>query len=146
MLVFSKRLVDKSWKLAFRNEVADADLVHKLSEDDRARLEDLIARTPNLMREFEASLPPPIDHAMDLALFLPDTVQFGHVQEIISREFADIAENGLTNDCILERIAGSELAAFAPLSIRNARIRFTCKDYELRDNAYVFREVRLIPC
>jgi len=142
-LIFSKRLVDESWKPAFGNELAVAEFVRVPSDEDRQRLEDFIAKNPKIIHEFEAFRPKALDHAMDLPLNVPASTGKEAVQRLIHNVFPDIGD-GLTNDGILQRIAKSELAHYAPKTVRNATLRFICKDHELRDNGYMFREVQLL--
>ncbi|GEM_PF-2917250 len=143
-LIFSKRLVDESWKPAFSAELATAEFVRALSNDDRRRLEEFIAGNPQTLQEFDAFQPKGIDHAMDLPLNVPTCVGKEGIHRLIYDVFADISEVGLTNDEILQRIAASELAGYAPKTMRNATMRFLCRDHELRSNVYVFREVQLL--
>jgi hypothetical protein len=142
-LVFSKRLVDEMWKPTFSNELSSSELVSALTDDNKRRLEEFIVKNPQTLREFEAFQPKPIDQAMDLPLNVPTSIGKEDIQHLIRDVFAGIGE-GLTNDAILQRLAASELARYAPKTIRNATLRFVCKDHELHDNEYVFREVQLL--
>jgi hypothetical protein len=141
--VFSKRLLDGTWKPAFRNEVASADLIRPLSSDDRQRLDEFLANNSQVKQQFEAFKPTAIDLRLNLSLDIPASVAKEPVLQLIQEVFADIAD-GLTNDKILERMAATTLAGFAPKTIRNATLQFVCKDHELHDNEYVFREVQLL--
>jgi hypothetical protein len=141
--VFSKRFVDEAWKPAFTNEVASADLVRPITEDDRRRLDELAVANRRVLQEFEAYQPKGIDLVRNLPLNVPTSVGREGVQRLIPDVFTGIGSRGLTNDEILERIAASELARYAPKTIRNATLRFLCKDHETRDNEYVFREVEV---
>ena len=85
-----------------------------------------------------------IDLAMDLPLNVPASVGIEGAQRLIDDVFADIGRTGLTNDEILQRIAASELVRYSPQTIRNSTLRFLCKDYELRKDEHVFREVHLL--
>lgn len=143
-LIFCKRIVDQSWKPAFTTELASDSFVHPLSNDDQRRLDEFITANPQTLEEFEAFQPKGIDRAMDLPLNVPITVGRQDVQRLIQDVFAGIGDQGFTNDEILQRLTMSELAHYAPRTIRNATLRFLCKNHELRNNEYVFKEVQLI--
>lgn len=142
-LIFVKRLVDRSWNAAYSNEMATDTFVRALPETDRQRLDEWMRKNPDLVKNFEAFNPAPINLAVNLPLYVPDQCEKEPLRLLIGEVFADIAE-GLTNDTILERIGAGGLAGYAPKNVRNATLRFISKDHEVRDNEYVFREVQLV--
>lgn len=142
-LLFVKRLVDRAWSAAFCNEMATDTFVRVLSEEDRQHLDEWIVKNPEVIKRFDAFLPAPIDLVVNLALYLPQSSEKDRVKRLVGEVFAGI-ENGLTNDTILQRLASSEFAAYAPKSIRNATLQFVSKDHEHQNGEYIFREVRLV--
>ena len=55
--VYSKRMLDKSWKPSFRNEAVSADLIRPLSGDDKRHLEEFLANNPQAVRDLRHLYP-----------------------------------------------------------------------------------------
>ena len=142
-LIFSKRLLDASWKPSFTNEMVNAEFVRPLSEADTQRLESFIAKNPQAVREFEAFKPAPIDMVMNHSLDIPSVEAKDQVRHLLRSVFNDIEERGLTGEEILKRIFNGPLAAYIPKEFDNATLRFFSRDHELRNDEYVFRSVEL---
>lgn len=143
-LVLCKRIVDESWRPTFSAEVVSDAFVHPLPGDDLRRLDEYVASNQQVLKEFEAFEPTMNDHVMDLPLNVPASVGRQGIQRLIEEVFAGIADGGVTNDEILQRIAQSDLERYATRTIRNATMRFFSKGHEIRHNEYVFREVQLL--
>ena len=118
-------------------------LVRPLSEEDRRRLDEFIIENPQTLQEFEAFQPKEVDSAMDLRLDVPASTGKDGIQRLINDAFARI-EAGLTNDEVSQRLDSSPLAPYVTVMSGNATVRFLCKNHELRNNEYIFREIQLI--
>jgi len=143
-VIFCKRLVDECWKASFTGEICDPAVVQVLSSVDRARLDDFLSKNPDILDKFSVYEPRDLDSAMDLLLIVPDSIGKNGIQSIANEVFADIEEEGLSNDEILERIDTSQLRDYVSPRVINAILRFLCKEHEIRDGEYVFRKVQVI--
>jgi len=128
----------------FTAELVNSSFVRPLSDEDREHLERFIVENPRILQEFEVFQPEGMDFVMNYRLNVPDSVVRDDIQRVVHDMFADIGDHGLTNEEILQRIAVSPLARYVSAGMSNAILQYVCKDHELRDNEYVFREARLI--
>jgi hypothetical protein len=137
-LIFAKRLVDDTWRKAFRVEVYGADLAHPLTAEQRARLDDYLTSHPDVAAEFEAYQPqvPGLIHSVGFNL--PHVPDFEERRALVNSVFNGI-ERGFTKDEILERIARSPLAPYVAVAPTNTTVRFGNIAHELRDGDFVFR-------
>lgn len=140
-IIFCKRFVDKSWKPAFIAELPI--FVHPLSDDDREHLEQFIAENPRILQDFEAFQPEQLDFVLNWPLNVPDSVGRDDIHRLVHDVFTGIGEHGLTNEEILQRITVSQLAQYVSSGMSNATLQFLCKDHELRDNEYVYRDAKV---
>lgn len=143
-LVFCKRFVDERWKKAFKAEVAEAALVHPLSEDQRTQLDNYIAEYPRTLGEFEGFCPEMPDHIFSLRLNLPQPVDVEKINQSVMNTFTGI-ESGFTNEEVLDRLGSSHLGGYLSEGISNLTIRFLCRRHEIRDGQFVFRAVDVQP-
>lgn len=141
--VFCHRLVDESWKPAFRAEMCSGSFLQPLSDDDSNRVDRFLAENPEVLERFKAFVPESIDLAMDLRLDIQPPVSRESIEDTAKQVFVGI-EDGLTNDEILQRIESGELARYVTELGGNAILRFLSKNHEVVDNEYVFRRVQLL--
>ena len=143
-VVFSKRLVNESWRPSFAAETCCASVVHHLSEEEHRMLDEFLTRNPALLAKFAEYEPKDLDLALDVRLCIPASVDRSTVQREVDKVFDCIEEKGLTNDDLLLRINASKLGTWVTRGLTNAILRFICKNHELRTNDYVFREAKVI--
>lgn len=85
-----------------------------------------------------------LDFALNLRMDVSDAIGRNGVLRLVHDAFAGIEDTGMTNDEILQQIALSPLADCIASGMSNATLQFLCRDHELRDNEYVFREAEVI--
>ncbi len=140
--VFSKRLVDGSWRPSFKTEYSDGGFIRELSSEDQMRLNEFIANNPQVMKEFNEYQPEQIGFALNYSLYVPQAF-IEHIHKLVEDTFADIEILGLSNEDILQRIGKTELADWVSKGFSNMCLQFYCRDHEIRDNEYILREVKV---
>lgn len=142
-IIFCRRLLDASWSPSFAGETCDPAVVHPLTDDERAKLDDFISKNPDVADQFFAYEPRNLDCALGLTLSLPEGIGKADLENLVRQAFGDLSDRGLTNDEILHRLAASPIAAWVSQRMINATLRLICKNHELRENEYVFREAQV---
>lgn len=138
-----KQFVGKAWKPEYRVRAVDELSVTRLPDDLEEQLHEFITSNIQLFQEFEGYQGETMSFVLNYRLLVPDTVEMQALGQTIMTTFEDIQHCGLMNDEILSRIEKSGLERYVATGMCNAVLQFTCRDYEARQNEYVFRDVKL---
>jgi hypothetical protein len=142
VFVFSKRLVTEKWQRSFRSESCDSSFVKPLAARDLRRVEALLRDESSLASAFDAYQPAPIDLIVNLSMNVPDRSQ---LQSFCEDDLRSRLQVGLDHDRILALLQEAGLAAFVGKMPINATLQLTCRDHEIRDSEFVFRDCSVLP-
>ena len=141
VFIFSKRLLSQKWKRAFGSGCCDSFYVKPLSASDMKRLERLLLADPGLASAFDDYEPAPVDLIVNLSMNVPDRSQLLSFCEDVLRSRLRV---GLDHDRILALLQDAGLAAFIGKMPINATLQLTCRDHEIGDGEFIFRDCKVL--
>jgi hypothetical protein len=136
--VFSKRLLNKSWKRSFSVEVCDLSFTRPLEPEEAERLHRFIADNPTVMREF-AEYRRPVNLAYNLGLNVPESTKVE-----FEAPFEPYLAEGMDCERIWKVISDSQVHRFLADRMLNATLQFESVDHEVRDGEFIFRKCRFL--
>jgi hypothetical protein len=142
VLVFSKRLVNDKWKRAFRAEVCERSLATPLPQKDRRRVASFLAADPGSGAAFDAYVPPPIPLTLNLTMAPP---KLAPLRSFGATKLAKEIVEGVTLDRVLTLLGGAGLSQYVGKTPASATLQLTCRDHEVRDHEFVFRDWSVLP-
>ena len=137
-MVLARRLLSREWKPSVDHEQLSLWFVEPLSSEDQERLQRYVAEHHEVMREFE-QFDKPFGILLNLTVDFPGSLTAAQLEAM----FGDIRTAGLTCDQIVGRIESSPLGVRMAPAIHRAMLQFYSPDCEVRDQEYVYRELRV---
>ena len=141
VLVFSKCLADANWTPSFRIESCADSFVAPLAQQERNRVEKMLASNEDFRAEFEKFYKPEsliVNLTMNLENRAP-------LERLCQGKLAAEIVNGIPLDRVLELLGVAGLADRIGKMPINTTLQLVCCDHEIRDKEFVFRECRVLP-
>ncbi|HOI54380.1 MAG TPA: hypothetical protein PLP01_03955 [Phycisphaerae bacterium] len=137
-MVLARRLLSKAWKPSVDNEQLSLWLVEPLSPEETEQLQRYVAEHHEVMQEFE-QFHKPFGILLNLTVDFPGSLTVPQLEAV----FSDIKNVGLTSDEIVGHIESSPLGLHVAPGIHRAMLQFYSPECEVRDQEYVYRELRV---
>jgi hypothetical protein len=102
-----------------------------------------LEKNPKLYKEFTCYKPKPIHLISNLYFSIADPMTFNDFEAICKNQFSGIA-NGFEHDKIIEVLEKNELMQYFNKPQLNATLQFECKDHEVINTEFIFREFRIL--
>ena len=142
VMVFSKRLCHNSGKRSFSTEGCELTYIDLLDKDEINNVNELLKENEKLEKAFNNYIPKPVDLVSGLEFSLSKDYSFEKFTALINELFEGKIELGLTIDEINTIISKTKLEEFKGKYPINASIQVTCKDHELKNNEFIFKEIK----
>ena len=142
VMVFSKRLCHNNGKRSFSTEGCELTYIDLLDKEEINNVNTLFKETKKLEKDFNNYVPKLVNLVSGVEFSLPDNYSFDKFNSRINDLFDGKIDSGLTIDEINTIISKTELEEFKGKYPVDARIQIICKDHEIKNKEFIFREVK----
>jgi hypothetical protein len=140
-VVFARRFVNAKWHRAFKTACCEQSLVAPLSGDDLYRLNQLLHDAEGLRASFERYKPKPIPLIVNLTMGILDRAS---LEKFSSDLLSPAMITGISMERVLTLLEAADLTQFLQKYPIRATLQMVCRDHEIRDGEFVFRDCRVL--
>lgn len=145
-LVFSNRLVNRSWKKSFSSEWAELSFVRQISADEESRIQELLQSNASLKKEFEKyqSKNASLDLVVNVGLGQIPNFDRERLGSFCSAALGSSVQDGITMDEVLIALRDGgyhDCIGKTPIA---ATAQLISAGHEVRDREFVLRYSRVL--